>query len=94
MDIIVRPYIFKKLKRKYHPNEKGYICINNLEIAQDWQPWFSDVNALIDSADIIGGIRYVKLQYVLEWKKALNREKDQKDIALIEEYLKKSNQEL
>jgi len=91
IDIIVRPCIFEKLKQKYKPDNRGYICINNIEIAQDWQPWFSDVNVLIDSADIINGIRYVKLQYVLEWKKAFNREKDKKDIALIENYLSKKS---
>lgn len=91
IDIIVRPNIFEKLGKKYEIDSRGYICHGNIEIAGDWEPWFKDINPLIDTADIINNIRYVKLQYVLEWKKAFNREKDKKDIALIEKYLK--NQE-
>ncbi|MCX8193761.1 MAG: hypothetical protein N3G19_00110 [Candidatus Pacearchaeota archaeon] len=88
IDIIIRPYIFKELSKKYVVDSRGYICQGNIEIAGDWEPWFKDINILIDDADIINGIRYVKLKYVLEWKKAFNREKDKKDIALIESYLK------
>ena len=60
--------------------------IGNIEIFNNWLP-FKDINVLIDSADIIEGFRFVKLEYVLEWKKFLGREKDLIDIKLIENYL-------
>lgn len=94
IDLIVRPYVFENLKKKYKPDERGYICHGNIEIAGDWKPWFKDINPLIDTADIINGIRYVKLDYVLEWKKQFNRDKDKKDIELIKKYMKKSQESL
>jgi len=92
IDIILRPSIFENLKKKYKINSRGYICQGNIEIFSDWNPWFSDVNLLIDSADIINNIKYVKLEYVIKWKKMFNREKDKRDIELIEEYLKKDKE--
>jgi hypothetical protein len=42
---------------------------------------------LVDTADIIEDIRFVKLEHVLNWKRMMGREKDLKDIGLIETYL-------
>lgn len=46
-----------------------------------------EAKELIKNADILNGIRFVKLEKVLEWKKAFNRPKDQEDIKLIEKFL-------
>lgn len=58
-----------------------------LEIFDIWGPGEWDVNRLIDDAEIIDGIRFVRLPEVLKWKKLMNRDKDMEHIRLIEEYL-------
>ena len=90
IDIIVKTDIFEDLAEKYpfKNDKKNSIKIGNIEIFKDWLPWFNDPNHLVDCADKIKGIRFVKLEYVMQWKKAMNREKDRKDIRLIEDYLK------
>lgn len=91
LDIIVKPELWNDLAKKYTLKKHNLIVIGNIEIYRDWLPWFDDANMLIDDADIIGGFRFVKLKYLLEWKKAMNREKDRNDIKLIEQYLKNAN---
>ena len=90
MDILVKEEFWNGLKRIYPPNKKGYIEIGRIEIFKEWKPWFNDPNKLIDDSDIIEGFRYVKLKYVLEWKKAMGRDKDKKDIELINKFLKEN----
>lgn len=62
---------------------------NNIEIFKNWAPGDWDVQSLIDQAEIIDGLPFVKLETVLAWKKLRNKPKDQKHIELIEAYLKK-----
>ena len=59
-----------------------------IEVFDHWYPGEWNVNELIDTADIVGGVRFVKLEHVLEWKRRMAREKDLEDIKLTEEYLK------
>jgi hypothetical protein len=47
-----------------------------------------DVQKLIDDAEIIDGLPFVRLKNVIEWKKLYAREKDLKDIEIIENFLK------
>ncbi len=53
-----------------------------------------DINCLVFKIDLkkdvefIKGLPFITLQKTLEWKKLKNREKDQDDIKLIENYLK------
>lgn len=89
LDIIVKPGLWDELAKKYAPMEGKYIKIGNIEIFRNWQPWFDMIDTLIDTADYIDGYRYVKLEYVLKWKKMYNREKDRKDVEIIEKYLDK-----
>ncbi len=88
IDLIVKDNLWEELLKKYtiSKNKHNAIIIGNIEIFNNWLP-FKDINVLIDSADIIEGFRFVKLEYVLEWKKFLGREKDLIDIKLIENYL-------
>jgi len=51
--------------------------------------YYADTNELIKNAAIIDGVPYVQLEELLKWKKASGREKDLKDIVLIEEFLAK-----
>ena len=91
IDIILKKDIYNDLKSKYPSNEKGGLQIGQIEVYDRWQ-FGEDVNQLIDSADIIEGIRFVKLEHVLEWKKKRMKEKDIKDIKLIEKYLNSQKQ--
>ena len=56
-------------------NKNGTTRIGNIELSIDW-PGFNDIDNLIDTSDIIEGHSYVKIKYVLEYKKKLNRDKD------------------
>jgi len=93
LDIIAKKSLWDELAQQYPPlPEKPYcIRIGDLEIFNQWQPWFEDVDELIDSADIFNGIRYAKLDYVIQWKKAMRRPKDFDDLRLIEKYLNRNS---
>lgn len=60
---------------------------DQIEIFNKWGPGEWNLRKLIDEADINEGIRFVKLDEVLKWKKLINRPKDQDHIKLIENYL-------
>ena len=47
-----------------------------------------DIKQLIKEAEIIDSLPFVKLKYVIEWKKQNNRKKDLKDIETIEKFLR------
>lgn len=64
-------------------------CDGDIEVYRAWYPGEWDIDALIDTAEMIDGIPFVRLEHVVAWKKVMGREKDAKDLALIEEYLKK-----
>lgn len=87
IDIIVKEELWIMLSKSYPVLDNGSIRIGFIEIFKDWLPWFSEIDSLIDDADVIENHRYVKLKYVLKWKKAYAREKDIKDVKLIKEYL-------
>ncbi|MFA5176359.1 MAG: hypothetical protein WC413_03835 [Candidatus Nanoarchaeia archaeon] len=87
LDIIAKKDLFKELSKKYELNEKGAVKIGEIEIFIYWPP-FKELDSLIDDAEIINGIRFVKLDKVVEWKKYRNNEKDQNDIKLINKFIK------
>jgi hypothetical protein len=60
-------------------------------MGRDWHEGWG-VEKMIKEADIIDGLPFVKLEYLIEWKKFFRREKDLKDIELIEEFLKKNHE--
>ena len=94
LDIIVKPELWSNLAEKHKIEEfkvepkKQFIKIGEIEIYPDWLPWLKDIDKLINTADFINGLPYVKLKYVIKWKEMFNREKDKKDIELIEKWLK------
>lgn len=88
VDIIVRPDVWDRLCEKYEREKDFLIRVGDVEVYKNWSTWFSDMDALIDDADVIEGYRFVKLKYVVEWKKANGREKDLRDVELIEEFLR------
>jgi len=97
LDIILTVDIYNDLKdstnfkigyKKKSKNE--FLEKDNIEFYCNWYPeegW--DINKLIQEAEMINGFPFVKLEEVLKWKKFKAREKDIKDIKLIEDYLKK-----
>lgn len=87
IDIIVKPELWKELLKKYTPENEKLIKIGSIEIYKNWLPWFSNVNKLIDDAEIFNGIRFVQLKYLLIWKRAFGMEKDKQDVQLVESYL-------
>ena len=60
----------------------------DISIYTGWPHGIWNINELIETADIIDGIRFVNLENVLKWKKARNKPKDASQIALLEEYFK------
>lgn len=46
-----------------------------------------NVQDFIDRAELISGLPYVNLEDFIYWKKRAGREKDRRDVILIEEYL-------
>lgn len=62
--------------------------IGNIEICQTWLNMTPKIDEMIDKAEIIDGLPFVGLEYVIEWKKFMGRDKDKKDLKLIDDYLK------
>ena len=58
-----------------------------IEVFDTWGPGDWDVSELIDGADVIDGVRFVRLQEVLRWKELMNRPKDVEDIRVLRELL-------
>ncbi len=92
LDIVVKSQLWVKLTKgkvikdgTYEKNSK--IEIGNIEVYKNWKPWFPNSDELIDESDIFDGIRFVKLEKVLDWKRSFNREKDKGAVKLIEDYL-------
>jgi hypothetical protein len=61
--------------------------VGNVEIFASWYPDVGDIHELIQGADLVDGIPFVKLQKVLEWKERYGRPKDWDDVALIKKYM-------
>lgn len=86
---MVKPALWKKLSREYEPENDKVIRVGDIEIYKNWKPWFANINELIGLAETIGGLPFVKLEYVRQWKEKMGREKDLGDVELIENYLQK-----
>lgn len=101
IDIIVT----EKLYNEYLGNsdwEEKDICENNerfeglkndeLEIEM-WKDWYTgwDIKKLIQEAEIMDNMPFVKLDYVIKWKEFWKTEKDLKDVEIIKKYQKIRN---
>ena len=76
-------------KPKILPHGSPNIQLFNgqVEVSNDWWPGKWNVNKLINQAEIVEGVRFVRLEHVLKWKMEFARPKDLKDIKMIENYL-------
>lgn len=95
IDVIARGEAFQKAKElgvekeAKRGGQKISLSDGSIEVYEKWGPGEWEVDDLIDNADEIEGIRYVKLDQVKKWKQMVNRPKDERDIALINEFLVK-----
>ncbi len=97
IDMVVSEDIWEELSKKGWPikySEFGnpFLCYKEMEIGKDfWQPGVWNMRELINEADVIEGLPFVKLERVLEYKKMLGREKDLEDVKKIENFLQAQN---
>lgn len=96
LDIIVYPEVWDELAEKHSVTTSGdveSIHIGNIQVLGkgSWftNPKYGSVEEDIDNADVIDGIRYVSLEKILAVKKMKSRDKDKRDVVLIEDYLQK-----
>ncbi len=54
-----------------------------LTFGRQWGIGFFDVDKLIDTADVIDGLRFVRLEHVVTYKQIANRPKDRKHLAAL-----------
>lgn len=71
--------------------EYAHFAGDGIEVYRDWYPGEWNIDVLIDDAEVVDGVPFVRLESVIKWKKIMGREKDAKDLVLIEEYLKRTN---
>ena len=96
-DLIVSEKLFQEYRKKVGWKYKDFkrddryiemIEKDGVEFYKNWGPGEWDIAKLIQESEIINDLPFVKLDEVLCWKKLSGREKDNKDIVLIEDYLK------
>jgi hypothetical protein len=73
---------------KVGPRGDDYLENGEIELWKNWRPGEWEIQKLIDSAELIDGLPFVRLHDVLKWKRLNGREKDLKDIEIIENFLK------
>ena len=95
LDVIVTEDVFNDFKQRPEfklgtkKSNYEYLEKEGIEFYRSWYPgeeW--DIEKLINEAEIINDLPFVKLEKVLKWKKLTMREKDIKDIELIENFIK------
>jgi len=101
-DLIVDDELWKKLADQYGTkNDQGFAKIDLpgdlVEILGEGSFFCPDgqtpngptVILQIREAEIIDGLPFVKLEYILYFKQVMGRDKDKRDIKLIQDYLEK-----
>lgn len=88
IDIVVKPELWDKLREKYaddliaFENGEELIKVGNIEISKNWFGLFN-LDQLINDADMVQDLPFVKLTDTLKTKNFLNRDKDQTDIKVL-----------
>ena len=96
IDIIVTEVLWNKYKEdnweiKVTPYGSQYLLNNEIELLKDWKPGQWDIRKLIEEAEIIDGLPFVKIERVPEWKRLRGKEKDLEDIKTIKNFCKCGN---
>ena len=89
IDLLVSHDVFDNFKHQnykiqQHKDGSDYISIGRFEIMADW--FGNDLETMCEGAVYIDEIPYWSLESMREWKCDHAREKDVRDIALIDEY--------
>jgi hypothetical protein len=92
IDIIVSNELWKRIEGDHRKDDRGMVALSEHIETSNSVPYVDDAEAWIADADVIDGIRYVRLVRMLEWKKKMGREKDMRDIELILDYMKDSDE--
>ena len=96
IDIIVTNDVFEKYKKgeewklvKFERDGRKIEMLekDDFELYPTWGPGDWDIEKLVEEAEIIDGLPFVRLEAVLKWKKISARKKDREDVKLIKEYL-------
>ena len=88
IDIIVKNTLWEDLLEKYQPDGEGFIRIGQIKISNWWfAPLRKDLSVIIDEAEIIEDLPFVKPEEVLFYKKTLKGEKDAIDVGLLERFM-------
>jgi hypothetical protein len=88
IDLVVTKQIWDQLAKRFSPSTSMKICTGNIEIWNDCLNLTDQIDDMIAKPDIIEGFPFMTLRHTIEWKRQMNRDKDLKDIALIEAFLK------
>jgi hypothetical protein len=96
LDIVVLPDLLKQLRETGEWKEeikynKIFLKKEGVDIIPElsWEKYPTTTEEAIASATIIEGVPFMNLEELCEFKRALGREKDFKDIELIKSYLSK-----
>lgn len=98
IDLLVTRELYDQFKIEgWEENEivPGFFVVKkgNVEASPDMVSipgYMPNLKKLIKDAQMISGVPFMSLEELVKFKTALGREKDQKDIKLIDEYKKKS----
>ncbi len=92
LDVVVTKETFNDLKERFPNNFVNEpfdrLVIGDIEISHIWQQGEEKSIKSINKSEIINGVPFVKLNEVLIGKKKGTRDKDKKDVELIENYLR------
>lgn len=98
VDMSVTPEFFVELSKsgEYKIEERyghKFLISDDVEISSrlEWEDYKTTTDEAIKSAEIIEGFPFLNINETIKFKKALGREKDFRDIELLEEYLKKQD---
>lgn len=95
VDIIVTEKLWNEFKikgweEKISASGSEYLSRGDIELWKYWKPGIWNIRRLIEGAEIIDDLPFVKLEGVLEWKKIRGEERDINDIKTIEVFLSKN----
>lgn len=97
LDVLVTEDLWNELKTKYkltktHPVENIELGDIQLMHTGSWylNPELTNIDEIFDTADEINGHKFASLEIIKKVKKHEGREKDLRDVELIEEYLGKN----
>lgn len=94
LDLLVTDKLWNELVHKYpSKNEHGVVKIGigeDIEVLGKGSAFvdseYASVEEVINSADVINGVRYMNLELLRKFKEKMGRDKDKKDIELIDQY--------